>query len=176
MFNLEECMNNEFLRPRENRCKWFNILGVMREWVYIEKKGKCKFLAKNNSVNWFSKWVNRFKPLKDKAAKNEDWYVSCQDWINSKYPEWRLIRFKLLRIYSRQVRKILWYDSCKGLIDSHVSRFIKLVNRRIRSQRLLMNRFRHKWIDSNTKRWILAKFRVCEQCTRHQRLQGHNDT
>ena len=66
MLNLEECMNNEFLRPRENRCKWFNNLGVMRKWVYIEKKGKCKFSAKNNWVNWF-------RPLKDKAEKNEDW-------------------------------------------------------------------------------------------------------
>jgi len=34
-------------------------------------------------------------------------------------------------------------------------------------------RKKNLWIDSNTKRWILAKFHVYEQCTRHQ---GHNDT
>jgi len=29
VFNLEENMNNDFLRPRDNRCNWFNDLGVM---------------------------------------------------------------------------------------------------------------------------------------------------
>jgi len=29
VFNLEEYMNNEFLRPRENSCKWFNEFGVV---------------------------------------------------------------------------------------------------------------------------------------------------
>ena len=76
MFNHEEFLNNEFLRPRENRCKWFNILGVMREWVYIENKGKCKFSCKNNYVNRFIKWVNRFRQQKCKSETYEDRYDS----------------------------------------------------------------------------------------------------
>ena len=39
MFNLEEFMYNEVLRSRENKCKWFNELGVMREGVYKENEG-----------------------------------------------------------------------------------------------------------------------------------------
>jgi len=66
MFNLEEFMNNEFLRPRENRCKWFNNLGVMREWVYIVNECKCKFSSKNNYLNRFTKSKNRFRHQKNK--------------------------------------------------------------------------------------------------------------
>jgi len=74
VFNLEGCMNNEFLRPIENRCKWFNALGVMRKCVYIEKGGKCKIAAKNNIVNRFTKCVNRFRQQEDKP--DDDWYDS----------------------------------------------------------------------------------------------------
>jgi len=54
MFNLEEFMDKEFLRPRENRCKWFNDFRVMRRRVYIVKEGKAKFRTKNNSMNRFT--------------------------------------------------------------------------------------------------------------------------
>jgi len=65
-------MNNEFWRPGENIYNWFNELSVMRKWEYIEKEGKCKFLPKNNYVNRFTKWVNRFRQLKDKFEGYED--------------------------------------------------------------------------------------------------------
>jgi hypothetical protein len=76
MFNLEEFMNYEFLRPRENRCKWFNTLDVMKKWVYIEGSGKCKISHKNNIVNRFTKCVNRFRQQKYKSETYEDWYDS----------------------------------------------------------------------------------------------------
>jgi hypothetical protein len=34
---------------RENRCKWFNSLGIMRKWVYIEKGDKCNISAKKKN-------------------------------------------------------------------------------------------------------------------------------
>jgi len=86
MFNLEECMNNEFLRPRENRCKWFHVLGVMRMWVYIERSGKCKITAKNNIVNWFTKCVNWFRHKKYKPEPYEDLYDSMWMWIDLSEP------------------------------------------------------------------------------------------
>jgi len=64
MFNLEECMNNEFLRPRENRCKWFNCLGVVRRSVYIVKGEKTQFSHKINRLNRFTKCLNRFRQQK----------------------------------------------------------------------------------------------------------------
>jgi len=54
MFNLEECMNNEFLRPRENSCKWFNNFEVMRRRQYVREGRKAKFSHKNNCMNWFT--------------------------------------------------------------------------------------------------------------------------
>jgi len=49
------------LGPRESRCKWFNTLGVMRKWVYIQWGANCKISAKNNIVNRFAKCENRFR-------------------------------------------------------------------------------------------------------------------
>jgi len=59
VFNLEEFMNNEFLRPKENRCKWFNNVGVMREWVYTENECKCNFRAKTTKrINSLNEWID----------------------------------------------------------------------------------------------------------------------
>jgi len=95
VFNLEEFMNSKFLWPRENRCKWFNNLGVMRRWVYIERGGKCKNSAKNNIVNRFTKCVNWFRQQKYK-------------------PGWRMMWFKSLWIDSMQDRKNSWHESAKN--------------------------------------------------------------
>jgi len=87
VFNLEEFMNNEFLRPRENKCKWFNTYGVMWKWVYIEGKWKSNFSSKINYLNRFIKCLNRFRQFDSKLSKRKrykDWYVSCRLWINSK--------------------------------------------------------------------------------------------
>ena len=72
MFNLEEFMNKEFLRHRENSCKWFNGLGGGRRWVYIVREGKCKISYKNNYMNRFTKCVNRFRLINDKAGKKKN--------------------------------------------------------------------------------------------------------
>jgi len=54
VFNLEECMNKEFLRPRENSCKWFNDFGVMMRRQYIGEGRKAKKILKNNCMNRFT--------------------------------------------------------------------------------------------------------------------------
>jgi len=41
----------------------------MWKCVYIEKAGKCNISAKNNRVNRFSYYVNRFRQLDDKPDK-----------------------------------------------------------------------------------------------------------
>jgi len=134
-------MNNEFLKPRENRWKWFNYFGFMRRWVYIERSGKCKNSAKKNIVNRFSKYVNRLGHQKYKPETYEDWSDSVQKWIDSSEPKMKndaielfmnwfsvshkdfmmrfkiwwidsiMIRFKFWSIVSFKVRKFKWYDS-----------------------------------------------------------------
>jgi len=132
-------MNNEFLSPRENSCKWFNGLGVMRKCIYIEKCGKRKVSAKNNTVNRFSKCVNRHRQLNDKHDDNEDWYVSDTLWIDSNVPRWRLIWFKILWIDSNKVIK--FHDT----IQHNLNRFMGVYSVKL-------------WIDSlwyySGKLWI----------------------
>jgi len=53
--------------------------------------------SQNNKMNWFTKWVNRFRLLKDNLKKvefYEDWYASNGFLVDSDCPEWMLIRFK----------------------------------------------------------------------------------
>ena len=85
-------MNNEFLRPRENRCKWFNILGVMRKWVYIQRSGKCKISHKT------TKWIDSLNVWIDPDIK-----IQARDL-------WRLIWFivNLNRFKCAQIEK--WCD------------------------------------------------------------------
>jgi len=59
VFNLEEFMNSEFLRPRENSCKWFIDSRVMRRIIYIVRGDKTKILHKINIVNRFKEmWID----------------------------------------------------------------------------------------------------------------------
>ena len=114
MFNLEECMNNEFLRPRENSCKWFNNFGVMRRKVYIVMKGKYKILSKMN-------WANRFRPYKTKQEKRKMWWRMMrvkQELNRFKIPRMRfnMIHFnhESIQIKSESLMsriKQIWYDS-----------------------------------------------------------------
>jgi hypothetical protein len=101
LFNLEEFMNNEFLRPRENICKWFNTFGVMWMWEYIEKEEKCKFLFRNNYLNRFIKSLNQSRQFKTRLEKRKMiwWLIRIlqalnrfkitqdEDWYDSKYFE-----------------------------------------------------------------------------------------
>jgi hypothetical protein len=114
MFNLEEFMCNEFLRPKENSCKWFNNLGVMRMGVYIVKKGKCKILNKTTAwINSTNEWIdsNHYMTNWEDQESYEVWCTSEYVWIDSNCPGWRLIWFKIWWIDSGKVRDILWYDS-----------------------------------------------------------------
>jgi len=95
---------------RENRCNWFNTLGVTRKWLYIEKGVEAKILAKN-MLNQLTNCVNRFRQLKDKSEGYEDWYVSDKIWIESDSPRWRLTRFYIIWLDSTMVGEFLWYDS-----------------------------------------------------------------
>jgi len=106
-------MSNEFLRPRENRCKWFNALGVMRKCVYVEKGGKCKISAKNNRVNRFTYCVNRFRQLNDKSDKQ--WSLICiRHKLNRfKSPQVKIDTIQTLMNRFNQSQRVSWYDSLK---------------------------------------------------------------
>jgi len=105
VFNLEECISKEFLRPRENRCKWFNAFGVMRRRLFIRRGDKTKFSHKNNRLNRFTKCLNRFRQQKDRQEKYEGWYNSRYIWVDSSVPRWRLNDSNFVWINSMQVRK-----------------------------------------------------------------------
>jgi len=83
VFNLEECLNNEFLRPRENRCKWFNDFGVMRGVEYTVRSKKIQFSHEKNRVNQFTKWLNRFRHQENKPSSARKWIDSEWDWVVS---------------------------------------------------------------------------------------------
>ena len=162
-------MNNEFLRPRENRSKWFNNFGVTRRKVYIVRSDKIKYSHKNNIVNRFTKWVNRFRQQKYKPKIHEEWYDWVQVWIDSCEPRMKndviqpiveLIQCKSEESYDAiqtvMNRFKLWW------IDSHMIRLKKVVNRSIWSQRLQMIRFKVCWIDSTSKKMKYDNFQVIE--------------
>ena len=143
MFNLEECMNNEFLRPRENSCKWFNNFGVMRRKVYIVMKGKYKILSKMN-------WANRFRPYKTKQEKTKMWWRMMgvkQELNRFKIPRMRfdilisiMNRFRLSqRVWWVESNKYdtihIWIDSIDLWYSSH----------EVRDQHVFFNSL---WIDS----------------------------
>jgi len=118
VFNLEECMNNEFLRPRENSCKWFNNLGVMRRRLFIEKGDKTKFSYKNN-------WVNRFKPYKTKHEKGK--------------MRWRMIRVKWKMKRLKRPRKLI--DTIHILHES-IQTKSEILSIHVKYDTI------HNWIDS----------------------------
>jgi len=116
-------MNNEFLRPRENRCKWLNNLGVMREWVYIVNEDRCKFSSKNNYLSRFTKSMNRFR--QHKYTPEEQWRLMRfrQKLNRFKFPRMKIdtVQIKMNRFNASQ--RVLWYasylnDSIQEWIDS----------------------------------------------------------
>jgi len=104
-------MNNEFLRTRENSCKWFNNLGVMRKCVYIEKGGKCKISAKNNRVNRFTYCMNRFRELNDKPDEQWKWIRIRHKLNRFKSPLMKIDTIQTLMNQVNQSHRVLWYDS-----------------------------------------------------------------
>jgi len=114
-------MNNGFLRPRENRCKWFNCLGVMKKWIYIEIVGKWKFSSKNNFVNRFTKYLNRFRPLKTKLEKRRIlWRLIC---IDSKSPKMKVDTIQNILIRFKESQKVFMIRFTHFLVDSKLNRF-----------------------------------------------------
>ena len=139
-------MSKEFLRPRENRCKWFNAFGVMRR-LFIRKGDKTKFSHKNNRLNRFTKCLNRFRQQKDRLEKYEGWYDSRYIWVDSNVPRGRLNRFKLRVNRFDASQRVLWDDSRKKetmhiWIDSDRCESIHM------KSEALLNRFRLWWVDS----------------------------
>jgi len=177
VFNHEECMNNEFLRPRVNSCKWFNDLGVMRKCVYIEKGGKCKISAKNNRVNWLTYYLNRFRQLNDKP--DEQWrLIRIRHKLNRfKSPQMKIDTIQTLMNRFNQSQRVLWYDSktfesiqarkrwkidaVNIWIDSHVNRFKKTVNRfTMNLLRKTVNRFTTILFRKTVNRFTAILFRT----------------
>ena len=123
-------MNNEFLRPRENRCKWFNDFGVVRRAQYIGTRGKAKFLHKVNCMSRFTYYLNRFKPYKTKEKYDEEWNVSSDNWVDSNNPEDVWYDSKQVWIDSDHVRELdrfkqKWYDRSLNRFTIQVIRFIR---------------------------------------------------
>ena len=137
MFNLEEFMCNEFLRPIENSCKWFNILEVMRRGAYIVRDGKSKISNKNNNMNQFNKRVNRFKPLYDILGKTR--------------VLWRLIRIRIKLYRFKAAHDEDWYDSkYYESIQDRSETICDTTHWILRWHKV--NRFNHSWINSNEVR------------------------
>jgi len=119
-------MNNEFLRPRENSCKWFNKMRVMRRRLFIERGDKTKFSQKSNWVNRFSNLMNRFKPYKTKqeGEKNRCKMERVKRYLNRlKMPRRRLIQFIKRMNRFRQGQRDWWIDSNRKWNDSYLNRF-----------------------------------------------------
>ena len=118
-------MCNDFLRPRENSWKWFNVLGVVRRRLYILRGDKSAFSHKNNMVNRFTKWVNRFREHKNKLKTHEGWYYLVHWWIDSRKPR---MKYDAIQPFVKSIQcktktfmiRFKWW-----LIDSHVMRFRK---------------------------------------------------
>jgi len=172
VFNLEECMNNEFLRPRDNRCKWFNTFGVVRRSVYIVKRKKAQFSHKINILNRFTKYMNRFRQLKTRLKRKKDEtihytlnqfkWTQDDDWYDS----------NLLWIDSSVSQRVLWDDSNRkemihSWTDSGGSESIQL------KSETSLNQFRLYWVDSNDNHWILTHFQQTHNNkTNTHRFQG----
>ena len=161
-------MNNEFLRRRENSCKWCDELGVMRRILFIEKGDKNEFSHQNNIVNRFTKWMNRFRQQKttQKCMKDETIKYMCESiQVN---PGWRLIRFNLLLNRFSLSQRVLVRRFKLKRVDSSVNRFRKMridsteVRNFDESIQWIMNRFRrHKMTYEDTfpqgHNWILTQ-------------------
>jgi len=153
-------MNNEFLRRRENSCKWFNTFGKEERNVYIVKGEKTQFSHKFNRLNRFTKCLNRFRYQKDRPEKYEGWYDSKHIWVDSSVP-----RMKIEAIQTS-------YESIQDKSGSFVRRCIH-ESIHIKSETLL-NRFRLWWVDSNwSKNDFLTLFQTTQiNKTKPHRLQG----
>ena len=142
-------MSNKFLRPRENRCKWFNNFGKEERSVYIVRDEKTQFSHKFNKLNRFTKCLNRFRQQKDRPEKYEGWYDSNHIWVDSSVP-----RMKIDTIQTS-------YESIQDKLENFVRRFKnrkETMHTWIDSNRCesihmksetLLNRFRLWWVDSN---------------------------
>jgi len=97
--------------------------GCYEKWVYIEKGGKCKILAKNNIVNRFIKCLSQLRQLKDKPDEL-----------------WRLIRIRqYLNWFRTPITKV-------KMIQTYLNRFNT-------SQRVFMIRLKIFWLDSDVIRF-----------------------
>jgi len=153
-------MSNEFLRPRENSCKWFNIFGDVERSVYIVKGEKTQFSHNFKRFNRFTKCLNQFREQKDiQRSMKDDTIQSIFESIQM-YPEWRLIRFKLCMNRFNASQNVLWDDSNRHTwIDSNRCESIHM------KSETLLNRFRLWWVDSN---WSKMNFDTFSNDTKHQ--------
>jgi len=122
----------------------------MRRRVYIVKEGKCKILSKNNNMNRFNKWVNRFKPLHDKLGKARMLWSLMRirmDLNQLKLPKMKIDtiqnimnRFRASQWYFVIRLTEIWDDS--KWIDSNILESIQA------KSEIFLSRFKHIWIDS----------------------------
>lgn len=58
---LKNLWTMRFLRPRENMCKWFNTLRVMRKWIYIQWGWQVQNFDKKQHSESIHTCVNPFR-------------------------------------------------------------------------------------------------------------------
>ena len=156
-------MNNEFLRFRENRCKWFNNLEVEKKSVYVVKGEKTQFSHKNNILNRFMYLVNRFRHQEGYAQtqeRYENWCKSRDIWNDSSRPHGWMNRF-------RESQRVWWYDSrTNETIQTWIDSYAMWINSWIDSFRvrdffetIQIGLSRFKWIQDTNERvptWIVT--------------------
>jgi len=145
-------MSNEFLRPRENRCKWFHEFEKEERSVYKVRGEKTQFSHKINKLNRFTKCLNWFKQQKNRPEKYEAWYDSDHIWVGSSVP-----RMKIDTIQTS-------YESIQNRSESFVRRF-KIEKRRCihESIQIYVNRF--TWIRNfiETVQTVMSRFKLIER-------------
>jgi len=157
-------MNNEFLRPRENGCKWFNHFGAMRRRLFIERGDKTKFSHKNNRLNWFTKCLNRFRQQKDRPENMKDDMIQDIFELIQVYPDEDWFDSNFVWIDSMQVREFCETIQAKKIWCIHESIQIDVESIHMKSE-TLVNRFRLWGVDSNR---FQMNFYTFSNDTKHQ--------
>jgi hypothetical protein len=137
----------------------------VEETIYSEGD-KSKILHKNNLVNWFTKWVNRFTQQKTTQECMKDETIQWMSESIQVSPWWRMIRFNLQMNRFSASQRVLWDDS-----DWNESVQVWYNSRSCESIHLYsetyMNRFSVWWVDSICYKKISDTFSQVNLRPRH---------
>jgi len=123
---------------------------VWKVWVWELRRGSVNFQVKLTVwIDSFNEWIDsdHIRQNWKRGECKEEWYVSIKIWINSKYPEWKLIRFIFIMNRFRLSQRVWWndpdiYDTINSWIDSI---FCDTIHMKLESNMLC---FKSLWIDT----------------------------